>query len=169
MNEFLFNDSLSVMQLILITSSFVIGWVSISKLKQYLVKTVIAWKGTTYLQQGDINSLSSLMASANRFLIMPTPAVISLKGLDEDYQEAFIEFTSFYSCQLKDSSYTGNLDPVIMGVTLNPEQVEVLIQSLEEFLKRKAEGSKEIKVSSDNKVIDIQTMLKNIKEAHQEV
>lgn len=111
-----------------------------------------------YLNNGNYEDANKLLIKADKAIIMPTPAFLSLRGGDDNFETGILEFSHAYSCKFNDNTYDGGFNPRMFAVALSKDHAETLVTALETFIELNKEGSKKVKVSGDGKIINISNM-----------
>jgi hypothetical protein len=101
----------------------------------------------------------TLLLTKNKYTIMQ-PAIISVKGLNEEYSDAILEVSSGFSCTYQGEYDDTKLKPCAMGIILNDEQALAIKESMESFLELNRQGAKKVRPSADGRVIDIKNLFK---------
>lgn len=105
-----------------------------------------------------INALS-LLYKRGFGRILTSPVYMGLRGDTEEFNNAILEVADVQSCAPDNDKYDGDVSPHVSVIVLEPDQVRVLISSLETFLDLNKQYSKKAKVSGDGKVINISSIL----------
>ena len=152
--EMMIKDSLSLLTVMVCVVWFYLLSSFWHKVKSYMDGKVFL----KLIDDGDLHNANMFLAKQGRYLIMPPPAFLGVKGMGDNFSEALLEFSHGYSCNFSNRNYSGQLDPLVFGISLNEEQALALKQAMEEFLKLHKEGKAAVKVSPDKKIIDIKNM-----------
>ena len=111
------------------------------------------------LEGGDWQGAMTLLLTKNKYTIIQ-PAIISVKGLNEEYSDAILEVSSGFTCKYEGEYDDSKLRPAAIGIILNDEQALAIKESMESFLELNRQGAKMVRPSSDGRVIDIKNLFK---------
>lgn len=149
-------NSFSVLQVLLIAALWYLTGRLITKLWNYIT-------GTLYLhllERGDWTGANNLITTTGNSIIMPSPAFFALRGGDDKFETGILEFSHAYTCGMNDEKYNGGFDPKMFVIALTPDQAGSLSYALDTFIELNKEGSKDVKVSRDGKIIDLTNRFK---------